>query len=372
MKINFYTGTIDHQNDASSGGVQFVLSKICSELCMEGIEIKIISSFKGDSPCPFSFDDNIKYFYLQNTYRHNSDSSLLSKLWFWIFIFFKIKNSLQEPGVDYHVSVSPALSIIIIVYSLIFKIKVIIWENVQFHVYNKFVNQFRLFLFKFVYCVVVVSKPDFLFFKTKGINTELIYNPNSLQSVGNSHLSTYSNPPGNLVAAGRLTFQKGFDMLLDIAFILKEKYTPDFKITIVGDGPLKNDLVSKVRSLKLDTFIIFQAFTKDIESIYKANSIFLLPSRFEGLPIVLLDTQAYGLPCVAFNCPTGPAEVIDNNVNGFLIDCFDLEDFALKINMLILNKSLIDSFSSSSVKKSESFNINNIVKKWIILLNYVR
>jgi glycosyltransferase involved in cell wall biosynthesis len=47
-----------------------------------------------------------------------------------------------------------------------------------------------------------------------------------------------------------------------------------------------------------------------------------LSSRFEGLPIVLLDSQALGLPCVFFNCPTGPAEVIENGVNGFLIDCF--------------------------------------------------
>ena len=371
MKINFYTGTIDHQNVASSGGVQFVLSKICSELRTEGIEINIISSFKGDSSCPFPLHDEIKYFYLQTSYRHDSDSPLLSKLWFWIFIFFKIKDTIQEPGVDYHVSVSPALSLIILIYSLIFKIKVIIWENVQFHVYNKFINQFRLFLFKYAYCVVAVSKPDYSFFKKNRINTELIYNPNSLKSVVNSSLISNSNPPGNLVAAGRLTHQKGFDMLLDIAYILKEKFTDDFRITIVGDGPLKNDLIDKVKLLKLDSFVFFQSFTNDIESIYKANSIFLLPSRFEGLPIVLLDSQACGLPCIAFNCPTGPADVIENNVNGFLIDCFDLEEFASKINMLVSDKNLLDSFSLNSVSRSKSFCVSTISQKWINLLNHV-
>lgn len=371
MKINFYTGTLDHQNIASSGGVQFVLSKICSEFSKEGIEVTIISSFKGDSPCPFPLHDAIKYHYLQNTYRHNSDSSMPSKLWFWIFIFFKIKNNLKEPGIDYHVSVSPALSIIIIIYSLIFKIKVIIWENVKFDVYNKFINQFRLYLFKYAHCVIVVSKPDFLFFKNNGVNTELIYNPNSLKSIGNFQLSRNSNPPGNLIAAGRLTYQKGFDMLIDIAYILKEKYSADFKITIVGDGPLKNYLISKVKSLKLDSFVFFQAFTIDIQKTYKANSIFLLPSRFEGLPIVLLDTQAYGLPCIAFDCPTGPAEVIENNINGFLINCFDLEEFASKLNMLILDENLLNSFSANSISKSKAFDIENISKKWINFLNYV-
>jgi glycosyltransferase involved in cell wall biosynthesis len=372
LKINFYTGTLDHQNIVSSGGVQFVLSKICSALCNEGVEINIISSFKGDSPCPFSLHGEIKHSYIQVTNRHNSDSPFYSRLWFWIVIFFKIKKILRQPGVDYHISVSPALSIIIIIYSFTLKIKVIIWENVQFHVYNRFINLIRLFLFKYASFVVVVSNPDYLYFQKYGVNARLIYNPGSLESCSNSQQFSHSNPSGNLVAAGRLTCQKGFDMLIDIANILKEKYTTDFKITIVGDGPLKDDLIKKVKSLKLESFIFFQGFTRDINRIYQTNSIFLLPSRFEGLPIVLLDSQAHGLPCIAFNCPTGPAEVIENNINGFLINCFDLEDFASKINALILDRDLLNSLSANAVSRSKSFCIKDISEKWINLIQHVK
>ena len=369
MRINFYTGTIDHQIITSSGGVQFVLSKISSALCKHGIKIKIVSCFPGDSPCPFQLDADIECSYLQSHLRHNSDASLISKIRFWILIFYKIKNILKDPSVDYHISVSPAISVIIILYSFLYKINVVIWENVQFHVYNKLVNLFRLFLFKYAYCIIVVSNSDLMYFIKNGVNSRLIYNPNSLnyRNQSNSDNILFSN---KLVAAGRLSRQKGFDMLIDVAYILRKKYNADFKITIIGDGPQKNNLVEKVKLLDLESFIFFQPFTKDIAKAFKANSVFLLPSRFEGLPIVLLDSQAYGLPCIAFDCPTGPSEVIQNNVNGFLIDCFDIDDFATKIYELISNKEIFYKLSTNSIIKSRLFFLDDIIDQWLDLLKY--
>lgn len=370
MRINFYTGTIDHQTVASSGGVQFVLSKISSALCKNGIKIKIVSCFPGDSPCPFQLDADIDSCYLQSEYRHDSEASLITRVRFWVLIFFKIKTLLKDRSIDYHISVSPAISLIIIIYSFIYKLKVIIWENVQFNVYNRLINLFRLFLFKYAYCVIVVSNSDFMYFKRKRISTRLIYNPNSLKYRNQTNSDDNILFSNNLVAAGRLSWQKGFDMLIDVAFILREKYKAVFKITIIGDGPLKKNLVEKVKLLKLESYISFHPFTKDIAKAFKANSIFLLPSRFEGLPIVLLDSQACGLPCIAFDCPTGPSEVIQNDVNGFLIDCFNLDDFAAKINDLISNEEIFYKFSANSIIKSKSFFLDDIIKQWLELLRY--
>jgi glycosyltransferase involved in cell wall biosynthesis len=367
MIINFYTGTVDHQNVIGSGGVQFVLSRITSALSRRGIKINIISCFPGDSPCPFPFDTKIDLFYIQNKLRHNPDSSFFKKFQFWFYIFFKIKFFLKDKNIDYHVSVSPALSIIIILYSFIYRLKVILWENVQFHVYKKLLNIIRLFLFKHAYCVVVVSNDDLVFLKKKGVNALLIFNPNSLEIKNNNLFQplAFSN---NLIAAGRLVWQKGFDMLIDVAYILKSKHKANFKITIVGDGPMKDILFNKVKRLELESFIFFHPFTVDIANIFKRHSVFLLTSRFEGLPVVLLDSQAYGLPCISFNCPTGPSEIIENGVNGYLIDCFNLDNFALKINELISNEDTFYKFSSNSVIKSNSFFLDDIIEKWLFLL----
>lgn len=120
----------------------------------------------------------------------------------------------------------------------------------------------------------------------------------------------------NLVAVGSLTHQKGFDLLLAA---LAATATPDLHLTILGDGPLKQELKNLATALYLEGRVTFAGFLDNPAPELAAADLLVLSSRYEGLPNVVLEAQALGTPALAFNCPGGVSEIISEGENGWLV-----------------------------------------------------
>ncbi len=93
-----------------------------------------------------------------------------------------------------------------------------------------------------------------------------------------------------------------------------------------------------------------------------------MTSYFEGLPLVLLEAQQYKLPIVSFNCPTGPSEIIRDNVNGFLIENYNVNLMVEKLSLLIENEELRKSFSDNALLDIDKFSRSRIIKQWLNLI----
>ena len=93
-----------------------------------------------------------------------------------------------------------------------------------------------------------------------------------------------------------------------------------------------------------------------------------MTSYFEGLPLVLLEAQQYKLPIVSFNCPTGPSEIIRDNVNGFLIENYNVDLMVEKLSLLIENEELRKSFSDNALLDIDKFSRSRIIKQWLNLI----
>ncbi|MFA0087069.1 glycosyltransferase [Vibrio sp. 10N.261.51.F12] len=120
-----------------------------------------------------------------------------------------------------------------------------------------------------------------------------------------------------VVCIGRLEKQKRFDRAI-ISFYFCHKGNPDIHLTIYGEGSLKNKLVNLVNKLGLQDYVTFPGFVNDLGSVYKPGAITLLSSDYEGFPNVLVESISYGVPVVSVDCASGPSEIVDNGVNGFL------------------------------------------------------
>ena len=107
---------------------------------------------------------------------------------------------------------------------------------------------------------------------------------------------------------------------------------------------------------------------KSPHAIFKESQILVLTSAFEGLPLVLIEGLFFSLPEVSFDCPCGPADIIDDGQNGFLIPCFDEDLFAEKLLQLMEDDSLRERFSLRAKEKSSSFLPENIMPLWDHLL----
>lgn len=166
-----------------------------------------------------------------------------------------------------------------------------------------------------------------------------------------------------VLAIGRLDYQKGFDTLLDIWHRLgKDK--DGWKLDIIGDGPMRGALLQQAVCLRIQNSVRLLKPTEHIQEAYLNASIFVLTSRYEGLPMVLLEAQACGLPIVAFACPCGPRDIITDGVNGYLIENRDETQFAQRLTTLMDNPALRQKMGKAALLSSEQFSEEHVMGRW--------
>ena len=190
------------------------------------------------------------------------------------------------------------------------------------------------------------------------VNTEVI--PNSLP-FEEENISTCMNKQA--ICVGRLNEQKGLDFLID-AWELVTRLHPDWTLNIYGAGELKEELQQRIDSKHLQRNIIINAPTTDIKEKYLESSIYLMTSRFEGFPMVLLEAMECGLPCVAFDCPNGPAEIISHGRNGYITPYKDTNTFATHVCKLIENEKLRCTMGLQAKKDIKRYKRENIMRQW--------
>lgn len=169
------------------------------------------------------------------------------------------------------------------------------------------------------------------------------------------------------IAVGRLEHQKGYDILIEIFHRFK-KILPSTnnnnKIYLVGDGSDKNKLENLIQKYNLTHDIILSGATKNVQQYYAASKVFLLTSRWEGMPVVIDEAFYFGLPVIAFDCETGPREMIDDGVNGFLIPMNDIDGFVEKMVLLSQDDQLLSQLSANCTKAVTQRSDQAILEKW--------
>ena len=181
----------------------------------------------------------------------------------------------------------------------------------------------------------------------------------------------------NVLAVGRYCPQKGFDMLIDIWHMVHFGM-PDWHLNIVGDGEQRERLERKITHYGLQESITLAKPTGDIKSYYLNSSVVALTSRYEGLPMVLLEAQAFGLPVVAFECKCGPRDLIQSGVNGFLVHIESREKVgsrqkaALRLIILMKDISLRRRMGRAAKENSKHFSQEEVMKKWINLFESLK
>jgi glycosyltransferase involved in cell wall biosynthesis len=170
-----------------------------------------------------------------------------------------------------------------------------------------------------------------------------------------------------ILGVGRHYHVKGLDRLIKA---IAEVELKDWKLVIAGNiGPETEELKLLVKNLHLDEKVVFLGAIKEIDKVFSKSKIFVLPSRSEGFPNALIEAMAHGLPSVAFDIVSGPAEIIKDKVNGILIDDNDIDSMAQAINEFISNEKLRDSISKEALKINEELSVSIVTKKYLDFIN---
>lgn len=190
-------------------------------------------------------------------------------------------------------------------------------------------------------------------------NIEVI--PNPISSLLINKRSTYSNK--KVIAVGRYVPQKGFDMLISAWQKVSQKH-PDWELNIFGDGQLRQPYQLLINKLGINENCFLRASVQNIYDKYIESSIFVLSSRYEGLPLVLGEAMSYGVAPIAFSCPYGPKDMIEDGVNGILVKNGDCEELANQICFLIENPQKRKCIAEQAYISSKKYCMKNIAGRW--------
>ena len=179
-----------------------------------------------------------------------------------------------------------------------------------------------------------------------------------------------SGPIYTMIAIGRLTSQKGFDLLMRAFARLTERY-PDWRLTILGEGPLRAELERLRVELGLTEAVNLPGEVKSVDKYLVQADLFVLSSRYEGFPNALCEAMARGLAVVAADCRTGPREVIEHDVNGLLATAGDVDCLVDCMDRLMANEAERKRLGANASQIVEQFHPQRIIGMWDSLLSEV-
>lgn len=204
--------------------------------------------------------------------------------------------------------------------------------------------------------VVLLTKEEVLNWPELN-NTIVIYNPLTFSTERFSDCNSHE-----VIAVGRYSYQKGFDLLIEAWKIVHEKHS-DWILNIYGEGE-RESLTRQISDYHLENSCFLRMPVNNIADKFADSSIFVLSSRFEGFGMVICEAMTCGVPPVSFACPCGPKDIITDGFDGLLVETGNIEDMAQKICYLIESETLRKQMGSRAKASVERFNTENIMDQW--------
>ena len=199
------------------------------------------------------------------------------------------------------------------------------------------------------------------FLEKRNFKCETIHNPKSF--VCNQQAKLQNK---NFIAAGRFIYAKGFDLLLN-AFEIFARSNSEWTLTIYGTGDGMQKIKDKISTYHLNDRVFLPGFSDNMSEKLMESSCYLLSSRWEGMPMVILEALEIGLPIISFDI-SAMIPLVDDGIEGIIVRQFDCEEFANAMLKLAQNYELRLSMGTSARKKAQLFTIEKITEKWRYVL----
>jgi len=358
MKIVFVIHSLN-----SLGGAEKILITLANHLVTHGDDINIILLSNLDNI--FTLDDRIKLFPMNMT---DNKSFLPKKIRLITNQIKHVVKVTKEINPDVLIGFVAATNIITTIGAKLATVPVVISEHSSYHraltngrskaeaTIWKFLRRVVYPLSDHLIILTEEDKPKYHYVK----NITIIENPLVLQD-------KHSNIQREniILGVGRLTYIKGFDMLIKAFSKLEQD---NWKLIITGEGNERVKLQKLINKLNLQQRVSLVGRIDDMEYYYKQSSIFVLSSRTEGFPGALCEAMGYGCCAIAFDCPTGPKEIISHNQNGILVDANNVSQLNQEMNRLINDSQKRELLGEKAKEIRKKLDISIISKKWKTIL----
>ena len=349
--------------DRTDGGLK-VATSLANELS-EMYEVHLLSMISTETNF-FPVKDSVKY--------RNLSPKKISMSKNFLSAVKLLRSYLTEQGIDIVFGIGMSMNSVGVASTLGLKTKFISCDHTNsiVDIDTKVKKVQRYVGAKFADKIITLTQEDRRnYIKKYGISEEKIDYIYNWKEDGLSNVA-YNGESAKIVTVGRFDYQKGYNYLVQVAKkVLNEK--SNWTWEIYGSG--EQDEVDKIRDLinenDLQDKLVIKGLEKNQDLIYGDKGIYVMTSRYEGLPLVLLEAQQYNLPIVSFSCPTGPNEIVKDGVNGFLVECYNTDKLSKKLLELMEDEALRQSFSEHAKDNMDKFDKDKILKQWIELIETI-
>ena len=351
------------------GGAQRVLTTLANAWQRTGHTVTVAALSDGQRPPFFALDDDISIEWLDmaGDSRHVLDAIARNTRRVWA-----VRVALVRTRPNLVVSFLTTVNVLVLLATMTCAVPVIVSERIdpRLDPLPRVWRWLRRRLYRRAAAIVVQTRRTAEWFPPQ-LRSRMAVIPNAVSPPRTPPRPTRGrNDHPTVLGVGRLEPQKGFDLLVR-AFAHAIRQHDGWELVIVGEGSQRPALAALAAAYGVADRVHIPGRQLDIWRAYAAADIFVLPSRFEGFPNVLLEAMAAGLPSVAADCPTGPREIIRNEREGLLVPTEDVDAFAEALSRLMGNAALRDRLGSEAARVVDRYGADAIQERWSALVSDV-
>lgn len=330
------------------GGAERAIIELANYLANEKHEVTILLIFKKD--IFYNLNSKVRVLY------PDLERNKTNKYWYGIKIIRYIRNMLKVINPDVILNFIFPSFFLLCTIGLEYKIYISIRNNPSKRTFTDPLWLRRLtykrakgIIAQTTYAVKTISK--------QVNHKNIIIIPNFVRKIE----KTGEKAQNIIITVCRLVNNKGLEDLLEIFYNTKNN---NWKLLIIGDGPLRKFLELKAMTLGIDKKVIFAGFQENVDYFLQQAKIFAFCSYSEGFPNALLEAIATPLPCVSYDCNAGPSDIIEDGVNGFLIPVGNKKMFAAKLQQLMDDENMQQQFVQKAALIATDFKVEKIAKSY--------
>ncbi|MFO1409005.1 MAG: glycosyltransferase family 4 protein [Steroidobacteraceae bacterium] len=358
----------------SSGGAERVVSTLANFWCGRGWNIDIVTAFGRDRDF-YDLDPRVRRYVLDDSGLRSRPSGLranVRRVW-------RLRKLLLESKPDVALSMMESANVVMAVAALLAQRAAIGSERVHPPAVatSNVWRALRWWCYRYLAAVTALTSESsrWLLENTFARRCPVIPNPVALPMPRVSPLVAPSSVGvagrRRLLAVGRLDEQKGFDLLVAV-FAELSRHHPNWELVIVGEGPLRGSIERQIAAVGLLDRVHLAGRVGNVGDWYAGADAFVLSSRYEGFPNTLVEAMSLGLPSVAFDCETGPRDVIDDGHNGLLVPAGDLGALKTALCRILGDEELRISLGRKALEVADRFSLEKVAAMWERLFVEVR
>lgn len=349
------------------GGAERVAALLCNRWVARGHEVVLVPTFSGRGTCLYPLDERVKLVYLADRVGTTSKTP-----WTLLRRLRAMRRMVCDMRADVVLSFLPHVNVAALVTTRGLGVPVVVGERIYPPAMpvGAVWSLLRCLAYPWAKRVVMQTSDglDWLAREIPRASGVVIPNPCVYPlpegASGIEPDAIVSDAQRLLLAVGRLDQQKQFDLLIRAFATLAPRF-PDWHLAILGEGVERKALEAQIAEAGLRSRVHLPGYVGNLGVWYRRANLYAVSSRFEGFPNTLLEALAHGLPAVSLDCATGPAEMIEHGVNGFLVSPEEgAEKLTLRLEQLMKGERLRHDFGEQASQVRERFSFDKVGAEW--------